>query len=51
MIKLTNMKNTQSGFIKTILLIIIVIAILIYFNISASEIVDWIKDLWDSIFH
>jgi len=43
-------ENKQEGFLKLILFIIVAVILLRYFDISVSEIVDWVKTLWNSIF-
>ena len=45
------LKNKEGGFLKTIIIIIIALFILKHFNISVSDAIDWLKDLWDSVFH
>ncbi len=46
-----NVLSKQGGFLKTIIIIIIALIILKYFNISLSDAINWLKDLWDSVFN
>jgi len=44
-------RNQDGGFLKTIVLIIVALIVLKYFNISLSDAINWLKELWDSIFN
>lgn len=39
----------QAGFIKLIVVIVIAFLLLRYFDITITEIIDWLKGLWNSI--
>ena len=45
-----NIENEQSGFLKLIIFIIIALLLMKYFNISVSDIVNWVESLFNSIF-
>jgi len=45
-----NIKNEQSGFLKLIIFIIVALFLMKYFKISVSDIIDWVKTLFDSVF-
>lgn len=42
----SNMKNEQGGFLKLIIFIIIALFLMKYFDISVSDIIDWIKNIF-----
>ena len=42
-------ENKKGGFVKLILLIIIALIIMKYFDISISGVIDWIKELINSV--
>jgi len=44
-----NIKNEQGGFIKLIIFIVIAIFLMKYFEISVSDVVDWVKALFSSV--
>lgn len=46
---LDNIKNNEGGFIKLIILIVVVLITMKYFNISISSLIDWVKDLINSV--
>lgn len=46
----SNIKNEQSGFIKLIIFIIVALFLMKYFGVSVSDIIDWIKNLFNNIF-
>jgi len=41
--------STQGGFLKLIIFIIIALFLMKYFGISFSDIVDWIKNLFNNV--
>lgn len=43
------MKSKKDGFVKLIIVIIIAFLLLRYFGITITEIIDWLKGLWNSI--
>ncbi|MEK7088910.1 MAG: hypothetical protein AAB913_02150 [Patescibacteria group bacterium] len=45
-----NIKNKQSGFLKLIIFIIIALFLMKYFKISISDVIDWVKILFNSVF-
>ena len=47
---MNNLKNKQGGFLKLIIFIIIALLIMKYFNISVSDIINWFKTLFSTIF-
>ena len=49
-VKYNHMKNQQGGFLKLIIIIVVVLFLLKYFDISFSDIINWIKTLFNSIF-
>jgi hypothetical protein len=46
-----SIKNKQGGFLKLIIFIIVVLFLMKYFNISLSDIVNWVKALFSSVFN
>ncbi len=47
---INNLKNEQGGFLKLIILIIVALFLMKYFKISLSDVFNWIKALFDSVF-
>ena len=43
-------KNSQGGFIKTLIIIIVLVLILAYFNVSLKGVVAWIVSAFKSVF-
>ncbi len=41
---------TQGGFLKLIIFIIVVLFLMKYFNISLTDVIDWIKALFNNVF-
>ena len=44
------MRNKQSGFLKLIIFIIVVLFLIKYFNVSVSDVLNWLKALFNSVF-
>lgn len=44
------MKNKQHGFLKLIILIVIALFLLKYFNVTGSDVINWLKDLITNAF-
>jgi len=42
--------STQGGFLKLIIFIIIALFLMKYFKISLSDVLDWLKALFNSVF-
>ena len=45
-----NIKNEQGGFLKLIILIVVVLFLLSYFHVSVSQAIDWIINTIKSVF-
>lgn len=43
-------RNQQGGFLKLIIFIIIALLLMKYFNISLSDIINWIKVVFNTVF-
>lgn len=43
--------STQGGFLRLIIVIIIALFLMKYFKVSISDVFNWIKTLFDSIFN
>jgi hypothetical protein len=41
----------QGGFLKLIIIIIIAIFLIKYFNISISGIIEWLESVWNQFFN
>lgn len=44
---INNIKNEKAGFLKLIILIIVALFFINYFNISFNDIINWIKGLFN----
>jgi len=44
-----NLKNKQSGFLNIIIAIIIIFLIMRYFGLTITGLIDWLKNLFYSI--
>ncbi|HCY17822.1 MAG: hypothetical protein UR62_C0006G0017 [Candidatus Nomurabacteria bacterium GW2011_GWF2_35_12] len=49
-VKYSQMRSKQSGFLKLIIFIIVVLFLIKYFNVSVSDILDWFKALFNIAF-
>lgn len=47
---INDIKNKESGFLKLIFFIIIALFLMKYFKISLSDVFDWLKTLFNSVF-
>ncbi len=43
--KLKGLKTNQGGFIKIIILIVVALAVMQYYNITVYDVLDWFKHL------
>ncbi len=39
-------KNRQGGFLQLIILIVVAVLLMKYFNVSVSDVVDWFKSVF-----
>ncbi|MFA4975178.1 MAG: hypothetical protein WC839_01265 [Candidatus Paceibacterota bacterium] len=46
-----NTKNKQKGFLKIIIIIVIALFLFKYFNITISDVFNWIKTLFNTVFN
>ena len=44
---INNIKNEEGGFLKLIIFIVIALLLMKYFKISFSDVVDWVKALFN----
>ena len=42
-------KNKQGGFLELIIFIVVAFLLMRYFDLTISEIVNWLKGLWNSV--
>ncbi|MFA5095171.1 MAG: hypothetical protein WC447_00705 [Candidatus Paceibacterota bacterium] len=45
-----NIKNKQGGFLKLIILIVVILFLLSYFHVSVSQAIDWVINTIKSVF-
>ncbi|MFA6585716.1 MAG: hypothetical protein WCS86_00965 [Candidatus Paceibacterota bacterium] len=46
---INNIEKQQGGFLKLIIFIIVALFLLNYFNVSFSDVIDWIKALFNNV--
>ncbi len=46
----SNIKSEQGGFLKLIVLIVIALLLMKYFKVSVTDVIDWFKTVFNSVF-
>lgn len=46
---MNNLTNQKGGFLKLIIFIVIALFLMKYFKISLSDVIDWLKNLFNSV--
>ena len=47
---MNNIKNKQGGFLRLIILIVIILFLLSYFHVTISQAIDWVINTIKSVF-